>query len=345
MINFRFHIVSLTAVLLALGIGLLLGTAFFDDATVNFLHGQLDTLSSDLDAADERNADLQGQLDSYEREDGELDEQIGERLLDDQLTGDPVLVIQPQGLDGSPEDRVLEGLGQAGAEVLGVWRFTDRFTLDDDDEVEDLATALDLATDDTDRLRQNVALQLSDVLYGAMSAPGSTPGPGILGAPEQPTQPSQPELLSRLHEGGFVDYELPEGAEGNVVPIPPDDLRVVVITGEGAVPSDGALLRPMLTSLASEGSVPAVVAMRAPLLDDGGSEAQDEPPPTPLVTTIRDDDVLSERISTVDDLERVAGRVATVLALEDATPGLPVVGHYGLGEGAQRLLPPVQGGS
>ena len=31
MVNFRFHIVSLTAVLLALGLGLLLGTTFLDD--------------------------------------------------------------------------------------------------------------------------------------------------------------------------------------------------------------------------------------------------------------------------------------------------------------------------
>jgi hypothetical protein len=65
-----------------------------------------------------------------------------------------------------------------------------------------------------------------------------------------------------------------------------------------------------------------------------------EEPPTPLVTAIREEDVLSERISTVDDLDRVAGMLAVVLALEDATPGLPVIGHYGLGEGAQRLLPP-----
>ena len=32
MINFRFHLVSLTAVFLALGVGLLLGTTFLDDA-------------------------------------------------------------------------------------------------------------------------------------------------------------------------------------------------------------------------------------------------------------------------------------------------------------------------
>jgi hypothetical protein len=343
MINFRFHIVSLTAVLLALGIGLLLGTAVVDDATVNFLHTRLDDLSGDLDEADSRNADLQDELETHRRESAEMDEQIGERVLDDQLLGDPVLVVQPQGLEGSPEDRVLETLGQAGADVLGVWRLTDRFTLDDGDEVEDLATALDVDIDDADRLRDDVSREIAEVLFGAMTAPapGSPPGPGVIG---QPVQPSEPDLLRRLHEGGFVDYELPEGVDGDVVLIPPDDLRLVVVTGEGAVPSDRSLLRPILGSLASEGSVPAVVAMATPVEDEGG-EGRDGREPMSLVAAIRDDDVLSERISTVDDLERVSGRVAAVLALEDAVPGLPIVGHYGLGEGAQRLLPPPVEGS
>src|ERR671918_510521 len=56
MINFRFHIVSLTAVLLALGIGLVLGTTFLDDATVDELKDQLEGLESDLNREGRRNA-------------------------------------------------------------------------------------------------------------------------------------------------------------------------------------------------------------------------------------------------------------------------------------------------
>ena len=39
----------------------------------------------------------------------------------------------------------------------------------------------------------------------------------------------------------------------------------------------------------------------------------------------------------MDDLELFEGRAAVVLAVEDLARG--VVGHYGLGEDAQRLLP------
>ncbi len=49
MINFRYHIVSLIAVFLALGIGLVLGTTFLDDATIDGLERQLDGLENDLD--------------------------------------------------------------------------------------------------------------------------------------------------------------------------------------------------------------------------------------------------------------------------------------------------------
>jgi hypothetical protein len=329
MINFRFHIVSLTAVLLALGIGLVLGTAFFDDATVSLLRSQLDDLSGELDAAETQNAELHDQLESLTAEDVELDEQLGERLLADQLSGDPVLVIEPEGLEDNPEDRVLEALGQAGADVRGVWRLTERFALDDEDEVSDLATAVGLSTDDVERLRDSLSRQLSDVLFTATDAPGTTPS----------TELAEPDLLTRLHEGGFVDYELPEGSDDSAVLLPADDLRVLIVTGEGATPPDDLVLQPMLTRLVADGSEPVVVAMPVFTLEEG-----EEEPPTPLVTTIRQDDVLSERISTVDDLDRVAGRVATVLALEDATPGRPLIGHYGLGEGAQRLLPAQEGG-
>ncbi|MDD9371626.1 MAG: copper transporter, partial [Acidimicrobiales bacterium] len=89
MINFRFHIVSLTAVLLALGIGLVLGTTFLDDATINGLKSQLDGLEHDLDNAEARTDAQQTQLGAFEDEAEQLDEQLGERLYAGQLDADP----------------------------------------------------------------------------------------------------------------------------------------------------------------------------------------------------------------------------------------------------------------
>jgi hypothetical protein len=85
--------------------------------------------------------------------------------------------------------------------------------------------------------------------------------------------------------------------------------------------------------------VPVVAA--APTPDDQPVE-EGGPEPSTLVPSVLDDDTLAERVSTVDDLERVAGRIAVVLALQDADPAGPVVGHYGLGDGAEGLLPPAR---
>ena len=334
MINFRFHIVSLTAVLLSLGIGLVLGTTFLDDATINGLERQLSGLEHDLDRAQARNDQQQARLGVFEDEATQLQEQLGERLYAGLLESEPVLVVSTRGVDGSWVDSVVASLRQADADVLGVWWLTDRLVLDDDSEVEELSSALELSTDDTDRLTRHLAMQLADVLYGAAEAATEEEIAGVV-----PTAPAEPAVLARLRESGFVEYQLPEGVDGDVVRLPGSDLRIVVVDGPDASVAVGDVLVPVLSDLTSDGPVP-VVATQPTILtgDDVDEDIQPQ-----LVTTIRADDTLRDRLSTVDNLDSVAGRVATVLATVDAEPGDPVVGRYGHGDGADRLLPPAAG--
>src|SRR5919106_3558324 len=144
MINFRFHIVSLTAVLLALGVGLVLGTTFLDDATVDQLENQLDGLENDLDRANARNDEQQARLSSFEDEADELALQLGERLYDGELRNVPVLVVTTQGIDEEWINGVMVSLAQADADLVGVWWLSDKLVLDDESDVADLSTALDL---------------------------------------------------------------------------------------------------------------------------------------------------------------------------------------------------------
>src|SRR4029450_1780341 len=129
MINFRYHLAALTAVFLALGVGLLLGTTFLDDALENQLRSDLEELEHDLDRAGERNPELRQQLDAFEEEAGGLDEQLGARLFDGQLLGQPVLVVAPRGIDEGLVERVTTALDQADADVMGTWWLTDRLVL------------------------------------------------------------------------------------------------------------------------------------------------------------------------------------------------------------------------
>jgi hypothetical protein len=343
MINFRYHIVSLTAVFLALGVGLLLGTTFLDDALEDQLRGDLEELEHDLDRAGDRNAELRRQLDAFEEEAGGLDEQLGARLFDRQLLGQPVLVVAPRGIDDGLVERVTTALDQADADVMGTWWLTDRLLLDDEDEVAQLAEVLDLSTDDIGRLRNSLATQLADVLYGAIDLPaGSSSGSaaGAVGSGQaQHAAPAEPDLLARLREAEFVDYDVPDG-DGDVVRLPASGLRIVVVSGPNASVPLGDALMPVLADLTSDDQPAPVVAVEPSRVPDDQANG-DEPPAERLVDVIRDDGDLSQYVSTVDDLDRVSGRVATVLALVDAQPWAPRIGHYGTEDGTQ-LLPPVE---
>jgi hypothetical protein len=343
MINFRYHLVSLTAVFLALGVGLLLGTTFLDDALEDQLKSDLEELEHDLDRAGERNSELRRQLDTFEEEAGGLDEQLGARLFDGQLLGQPVLVVASRGIDDGLVERVTTALDQADADVMGTWWLTDRLLLDDDDEVAQLAEALDLSTDDAGRLRNSLAAQLADVLYGAIDLPATSDAAGagaaVATGQAQPAAPAEPELLARLREAEFVDYDVPDGG-GDVVRLPTSGLRIVVVSGpEASVPLGDALI-PVLSDLTSDDQPAPVVAVEPSRVPEDEVDG-DDPPPERLVDVIRDDGDLSQYVSTVDDLDRVSGRVATVLALVDARPGSPRIGHYGTEDGTE-LLPPVE---
>jgi Copper transport outer membrane protein, MctB len=330
MINFRFHIVSLTAVLLALGIGLVLGTTFLDDALEEALKSQLDDLETSLDAARVRNDELSAEVETEKDVARAFDEQIGERLYAGQLQGDPVLIVATRGVDGQWVDDVMRSLGQANAQVLGTWWLTDRLALDDDSELTDLASALELTTDDPSRLRQSLAQDVADVLFGATDQPATADDPSV-------SAPAEPPLAARLRDSGFLEYQMPDGVDGDVVRLPSSGVRVVVVDGPGAALPASDLVQPVLAALATDAPVPVVAVQPSTSGDPATDEAW-----APLVAAVRDDDTLSDRVSTVDDLEQVAGGVATILALADARPGEQKVGHYGIGDGASRLLPPTE---
>jgi hypothetical protein len=222
-----------------------------------------------------------------------------------------------------------------------VWHLTERLTLDDEDEVGDLSAALELSTDASDRLMDNLVGQLADVLFGAVDAPPDgaaavAGGQGAAAGNDAGQTAAEPALLSRLREAGFVSYELPEGADGDVVLLPASGLRVVVVDGPEAALPAGDVLVPMLADLTADGQAPVVATQPTVVTGDD----VDEGTQPQLVPLVRDDDTLNERVSTVDNLDQVSGLVSTLIATIDAVPGEPVVGRYGTGDGADDRLPP-----
>lgn len=117
MFSFRYHAMSLGAVFLALGIGILLGVAIGENGVVSDASKNLErSLRGDLDSARSRNADLRRQLstrDDYER-------QTYGPLVKDLLPGWRVGILAMGRLPGGYSSAVSDAVEPAGATVDSV---------------------------------------------------------------------------------------------------------------------------------------------------------------------------------------------------------------------------------
>ena len=151
----------------------------------------------------------------------------------------------------------------------------------------------------------------------------------------EPERRDPPEIIDALIEAGFLDYE-PATIGGAKVAdlLTARGYRYVVVTGSTATVADATFITPVLSDMAAIGPTPVVVASAA-VGDD--AEASRTLAITPLIK----DDVIGDRISTVDDLETLNGLVAVVWSVQDL--GRNRHGHYGFGEGAKSQLPAARG--
>lgn len=310
MINFRFHLVSLTAIFLALGIGIAVGATVVDRATVSFLETRLKGVEARLDTTDTQNAKMAAELDRWSAfADQARDESVAGRL-----EGVPVLVFGVQGIDRGPVDALRQSLVAANAALQGTVWFTSKLALENDEDAVALAEVLGLAPRGGDPMRRSMINLLSAELAG-QTATG---------------------LLAKLGEAAFVEIEAAaDGFDPAAAPV--EGTRFVVASdGEAEVPNADLAL-PFARQLAevARARVLAVEAGRPP----GGANRPGVR--AVFVGPLRTDDQVSPLLSTVDDLEDFRGRFAAIYALRDL--GGAKVGHYGVGPGATRQVPETAG--
>ena len=173
MIKLRTHIISLTAVFLALGIGLVLGSTFLDRTFVDALDAQVRRLN---DRVDQRTAEvdaLRRVLDEQTLSEAAAADAGYDQLLSGQLADSEVVVLANRGIDEDQVDRTIEVLQAAGAEVPAVLWLTDRWNPTDDEQSAEIAETLGLAaTDDP----AEVTAQAAALLGSALAAPDPTAG-------------------------------------------------------------------------------------------------------------------------------------------------------------------------
>lgn len=307
MINFRFHVVSLIAVFLALAIGVVMGSAVIDQAIVDGLRSQVHRVENKADTEEARNDELQGDVDRLQ---GYADASA-EFAVTNRLTGVPVAVVAVRGVDGDTVHDAVALTERAGGRAPGVLWLEEKWLLEDDESRQQLADVLG-ESPTSDGLRATAWAALAERLAagGALSAD---------------------DLLAALTDAGFVDLETTgEGAElFGLGTYPGLDARVLLVDGTDAPEEMSALVGSAARALVAA-ELPLVVA-------EVHRDEEDTPDRGERVAVVRGDDELSAVVSTVDDLDRRGGRVAAILALSDLARN--IVGHYGDGEGASASVP------
>lgn len=307
MVSFRFHIVSLTAVFLALAIGLGIGATVVDRATVAQIENQLKRVESRANATNAQNDRLRADQDRWQR----FGDQGATALVRGKLDA-PVTVVGVQGVDRKQVDLLRQLLVAAGAKLQGTVWFTSKLKLENPDDVKQLEQILGVATTRPDALRRAAATRLAE---------GWMPG-------------GAPSVLPALVQAAFLDFEPPSGDPVDLNTVPPAGGYTVVVSGPRAEVPNPEVAAPFVSALVAR-------APNTVLAAEGGRDATSDLPAQRAVflRPLIGDAVTGNRLSTVDNLEDTRGRIAAVLALAALAEGK--TGHYGVGRGAQRLVPEV----
>jgi hypothetical protein len=303
MVDFRYHIISIVAVFLALGIGLLMGSGILGDPL-------LDNIRERARDVQDFNAQLKADVGELEDElvvARRFAETVEPMLVEDRLAGQDVVLV---GFAASELrlDTIVETLeDRAGATVAAIVTVTDDIALASEDDAAELRTLTGTTLTDPEELRLDAARELGTRL-------------GALGAGRRSQRSI--EFLRSLEEGGFVDV----AQEDEGAPIPEGSKFVLVAGGSGetAYPVEEA------AGALAEGLVSwpvDAVGVEAAGASWGAAQA------------VRDDGDLSIAIGSVDNVDKLSGRIALVMALSR----LDEPGHFGEKGGASGGVIPEPG--
>jgi len=308
-IDFRYHLVSLIAVFLAVALGIVIGTTALNEPILADIENQVVDLEQDKRSLEDRTQQLQTQLDTTDA----FEEAIAPALVAGSLAGRSVLLVSTNE-DVAPEvvEQVTALIGDAGGSVSGAISLRPEYS--------DPSTASSLQSYATGGgLPAGLELPATD---DAGQLIGSLLGQ-VLMTPAGGTAPDASAVSSVL--SGLTSLEVLSLDSDTVAPA---DYAVVLtagaFTGDDAAERNETLVE-LVSALDAEGSGAVVAGDQASAGEDG------------LVGVIRADTTASEAISTVDNVDTAAGRISTVLALGSESDGTS--GKYGTGEDTQPVPP------
>lgn len=310
MIDFRYHLVSIIAVFLALAVGIVLGTAALSGPIQTSLGNDLSRVTSEKRGLEGDVSDLRAQVGAADAFASSVAPQLVRAALEDER----VLVVTTPQTPPDLAERLAPLLEQAGAQVSGTLRLLP--SLSDPDQralVEDLVAQVVPA-----------GVELPDT--GAVDRATTELAAALLRPAEgDGVEPEEAQaVVSAFSEAELVEFTSPDET------LRPATLAVVL---DGPAPE--RLAPP------EQGQQQAVVALAGAL--DARSAGAVLAGPTGsaddrgALQVLRADEALALEVSSVDNADRGTGLVTLVLALAEQRRG--GAGQYGTGKGASTAPP------
>jgi hypothetical protein len=303
-IDFRYHLVSIVAVFLALAIGIVLGSTELQGTTIDALRHSADSLTSQLNSAHNQNADNQAQLSA----DQTFYATAEPKLLAQNLTGDRIVIVTEPGAPNSVVKGINQAAAYAGATVsltialqpvfndLSGSTFSRLQTINSTLATEDGTVLGEPA--DAQTVNQQQAAQL--IASAVLQTPGTVSG--LTAAQAQ-------NVLASYAQAGYLT--MPQTAADAWT----DPATLAVIVTPGSAPTDGQNdpANRVLLGVAQEFATYSAATAVA------GSVAGSSPADSAM-SVLRSSSV-SSQVSSVDNADTTLGQISTIWALADQLAG------------------------
>lgn len=312
MIDFRYHLVSIVAVFLALAIGIVVGSTALQGKVVNALNRASQDEQKTNDTLRANNSLLKQQISA----DGLFAQANSSYLLSHLLQGEQVVLVTAPGADGPTIAGITSAMQQAGATVTGQVSLTPQFfDISAGNEIKLSALAQHVAPAGIGRGPQALSAQISGQQTAAqIIAAAIVHKDGTVTVSSAQSQ----QILNGFGEQGFLQVS---GASGSATLAGQATLAVVVIpTTPPANASDPQNLA--LVAVADELQRASAGALLAGSLPGSGTASAIDAVTSGAAGVV---------VTTVDDANTASGQIIVVQALRQLLDPDAVPTAYGVG--------------
>lgn len=317
MVDFRYHLVSIIAVFLALAVGIVLGATAIEGPFFDSISSQVGSLTKDRDALRAQTDELAKRVEDQAK----FAKAVLPFAISGRLTGERVLLVSTPDAAGAVRDDAARAVEAAGAVVAGRVTLTAQFA--DPTRVETLGAVAARAVNGSPSGEGSPLQLAANQLATALATPTRDGAPGLNAETDR--------IVSLFREAELLTVEGERPARSSIVVV------VVPLPVVSASPGNDERVRTVNEVIGAFARQAAVVVAVTPTggAADGGA-----------LSSLRRDRALATDVSSVDHADTPAGHAAVVLSIVERLRATPdeagvrrAAGHYGEGPGADQSLP------